>query len=273
MIRRTGISAILMGFTAPIKDGYRISAIEFGNDVGTGDGETPTSITLDTPDSEFQLLYRANINHDMVRVEDYKRLKFDVNLDDVVINTSSNILHFTSVRLMCASGEVFAWRRFPERIMTVGYRVSMEWDIVLDEVCWNYKPDVGVEYPYVKLLMQGHVEGRENNNWDDFLNGDDATENFVGRGYSADGITWSRDSTDFIPKYGEYTIYTDLQNGDFMWNSDTYGGGFFRTFAHIVKITDGGGYHCLGHGWRHDVYNAITHENDTSMGICDDQPM
>lgn len=272
MIRKTGISAILMGFTATIKDGYKISHIELGNDVGNGTGEEPQPITLDTPDSEFRLLHRANIDQSVIQVENYKNLKIDINLDDVVVNTPSNIIQFNSVRLICGSGEVFAWRRFPTRIMTLGYRVSMEWDIVLDEVCWNYVP-TEVEYPYVKLLMRGHEEGEEESNWGDLLNGDDATRYFVGRGYSADGITWSRDSTDFIPEYGEYTIYTDLHNGDFMWNTDNYeGGGFFENSSDIIRLTDGGGYGCLGMGWRHEVYLAITNANDTSMGMCE-EPM
>lgn len=406
MIMREGISSLLKGFSSPIKDAFRISHLEFGNDDG---GEIPpVPIGINTPLNQFRLVHRHLLQPSDFSVSDYKTLKLSLSLNgtDVLGENSEGVLEFSSIRLVCSSGEVFAWRRFEHSILVGGYITDIEWDVVLDEFCWNKIPRPEVEYPYVrvrmqgyerddwedyedyvvnnwedydgealeyfdgrgfsvdgknwdrdpsaiipeygdysvyidmgntqgqwntdkydgggifawwarilelmsgggylclglgwydepwrlyppnntgiplcesypypyvKLLMQGHEEGDEYNNWEDFRNGDDATENFVGRGYSADGITWSRDSTDFIPKYGEYTIYTDLQNGDFMWNTDTYeGGGFFMDPAHIVEIADGRGYDCLGHGWRYDTYLAIERENYTSMRMCNNHPM
>lgn len=150
MIMKGGLTSLLRGFSAPIKDAFKISHLELGND--TGGEDPPVPIGYNTPLSEFNKVYTMQLSHEDFSVVDYKTLKLELSLDgSEMIEDEDGFLKFSSIRLVCGNGEVFAWRRFTPSILVSGYVATLEWDIVLDEVCWNGgvidPPEVPPEVP------------------------------------------------------------------------------------------------------------------------------
>ena len=135
MIMRDGIKALLYAFSSPVKDGYKITRVEFGNDMGIGRGTIPEPINIDTDPSEFEYMFGIDLVDGTFDIEDNKELKLFIELDDSVMNTPESVYTFSSIRLKCANGTTFAWRRFEKEIIFTGFLVSFSWDIILDTVC------------------------------------------------------------------------------------------------------------------------------------------
>ena len=79
MIMKGGLTSLLRGFSAPIKDAFKISHLELGNDTGGEDPHGP--IGYNTPLSEFNKVYTMQLSHEDFSVVDYKTLKLELSLD------------------------------------------------------------------------------------------------------------------------------------------------------------------------------------------------
>lgn len=131
-----GLNAILRAFSMPSKDAYKITKLELGND--TGGEDPPVPITYKTPLREFNKVMEYDLRYTNFSVDEYKTLQLVLTLEGTeLLGDSTDIIEFSSIRLLCSNGDVFAWRRFPHNIIVAGYRVVLEWDLVLDEMCWN----------------------------------------------------------------------------------------------------------------------------------------
>lgn len=131
MVVNNGLSIMLQTFVLPLKDANRITSIEFGLDTS---GEI---VDNDTPDGEFVMVLRHPIATTNMTITEYHTLGVRLTLDGSTVLPTRSVLKFSSMRLIFENGTVYAWRRFPPRVLGHEYRAVIEWDILLDDLCWN----------------------------------------------------------------------------------------------------------------------------------------
>lgn len=131
MITHNGLSTMLRTFVAPIKDANMITTLQLGLDTSGDivDGETDPS--------EFVPVFNHPVSTGDMSIDDYHTLKVVLDLDGKKVLGREDILRFTSIRLLFDNGTVFAWRRFPMRVLGYEFRAAIDWDVILDDMCWN----------------------------------------------------------------------------------------------------------------------------------------